>query len=60
MKENISFKMLDVSRTGIKDLFCFPLALMITTHPSLNELDLSNNLVKIFPLIFFLREKKIK
>jgi len=43
MKENLALRVLNVSNCGLKDLFCFPLALIIASHPTLVDVDLSNN-----------------
>lgn len=43
LKENLGFKVLDVSSCDLKDLFCFPMTLVIASHPVLQELDLSGN-----------------
>jgi len=43
LKENLGFRVLDVTGCDLKDLFCFPLALVLSQHPTLQELDLSDN-----------------
>jgi len=53
LKENLGFRILDVSGCDLKDLFCFPLTLILASHPALQELDLSNNPVTFFSLFFY-------
>lgn len=43
VKNNMMFRQLNLANSGIHDMFCFPMAIVLQGHPGLADVDLSNN-----------------